>query len=229
MLKLLGLYFFMSDNILITNFKTYLEATGENALYLAKIHEKVASFSGKNIAIAVQTADIFRVSQNVDIPVFAQHVDNIGYGANTGWNLPYAIKEAGATGVIINHSEHRFNSLEEVKSIVENCHKISLKTCVCVENDEEGKKISEICSPDFIAVEPPYLIGGDISISTAEPKLISNSVDNINGNVLVGAGIKTSQDIEVAIKLGAKGILLASGVVKSKNPEDVLNDLVKSL
>ena len=70
--------------MLIVNFKTYEEATGDRAVELAKICEKVAQESGKEIAVAVQAADVYRVSQAVGLKVFAQHVDEVGFGSNTG-------------------------------------------------------------------------------------------------------------------------------------------------
>ena len=89
-------------------------------------------------------------------------------------------------------------------------------------------------NPDMIAVEPPELIGGDISVSTAKPEVISDSVgivSKINSDiaVLCGAGVKNQNDISKAMSLGSKGILLASGVVKSSNPREVLLDLIKGL
>jgi triosephosphate isomerase len=47
--------------------------------------------------------------------------------------------------------------------------------------------------------------------------------------VLAGAGISTGDCVKKAIELGADGVLLASGVVKAKNPEEVLFDLVSKI
>jgi triosephosphate isomerase len=44
--------------------------------------------------------------------------------------------------------------------------------------------------------------------------------------VLCGAGVKTGKDVRRALELGAKGVLLASGVVKAKDPRKALQDLV---
>jgi triosephosphate isomerase len=86
----------------------------------------------------------------------------------------------------------------------------------------------------MIAVEPPELIGGDISVSTANPEIISDTVElvkKINPNILVlcGAGVKNQTDVSKAISLGSEGILLASGVVKSKEPRKILLDLIQGL
>ena len=55
--------------IVILNFKTYLESTGNNALKLAMASEIVAEETGVNIIIAPQSSDIYRLSNEVKIPV----------------------------------------------------------------------------------------------------------------------------------------------------------------
>ena len=215
--------------MIIVNFKATQSATGQKAVELAKIHEKVAKETGVEIIIAVQTGDIYRVSQAVSIPVYAQHCDDIDYGSHTGWILAEALKEAGAKGTLLNHSEHRFDDhLKLEKTIVRLRDEVGLKTIVCAETDSEGALIAKQYAPDWIAIEPPELIGGDVSVSSAKPELIKDSVEKVGSNVLVGAGVKTSTDIQVALKLGAKGVLLASGVTKADDPESVLMDLASA-
>lgn len=219
----------MNTPILLTNFKTYESATGDRAVALAKVHERVAHDTQKTVVVAVQATDIFRVSQAVDIPVFAQHCDAVGFGSHTGWLLPEAVKQAGASGTILNHSEHRFSSFDDLGNAIARAKSVGLMTCVCAEHPEEGARIAAHFSPDFIAVEPPELIGGDISVSTARPELISESVAQISVPVLVGAGVKTGDDVRIALERGAKGVLLASGITKSDNPEAALRDLCRGM
>ena len=157
------------------------------------------------------------------ITTFSQHIDDYAYGAHTGAIIPSSVKQAGAKGTLINHSEHRIN----IKTIQENItilKELKLKSCVCAENEIEVKKIAKF-KPDFIAIEPKELIGGNISISTAKPELIEKSVKNANNiPLLIGAGVKNAKDIKVGIKLGAKGVLVASGVIKAKNiKKEILN------
>lgn len=222
-------FFHLKTPIILTNFKTYESATGEKAVSLAKTHQNAAEKTGSNFAVAVQAVDIYRVSQAVNVPVFAQHSDDAVYGSKTGWIMAEALKEAGAVGTILNHSEHRFNDIEKLGKAIARAKEVGLTTCVCAETAEEGAKIAKMFSPDFIAVEPPELIGGDISVSTAQPELISDSVGLIDGNVLVGAGVKNGNDVKIAVELGAKGVLLASGVTKAENPESVLMDLASGI
>ena len=86
----------------------------------------------------------------------------------------------------------------------------------------------------MIAVEPPQLIGGDISVTTADPSIVSDSVEIVKKidsgiEVLCGAGVKNGADVAAALDLGASGVLLASGVTKANDPKAVLNDLVSSI
>ena len=92
---------------------------------------------------------------------------------------------------------------------------------------EEARKVATL-QPSFVAVEPPELIGGDVSVSTARPEIITGSVAAVDGvPLLVGAGIKNGTDVRIAMKLGAVGVLVASGVVKASNPGDVLRDFLR--
>lgn len=216
----------MKIPVIIVNFKTYKEATGDKAVALAKICEKVAKETGKNIIPAVQAADIYRVSKAVKIPVFAQHADEAEQGQSTGAITIESVKEAGASGTLINHSEHRIGK-DKIKKVVERAKKLGLITVVCAKDSDEGKEL-DVFKPDFIAVEPPELIGGDISVSTAKPEVIEESVKKIKGKrVIVGAGVKTKKDVEKAASLGGVGILVASGVVKAKYPEKELKALAE--
>ncbi len=215
--------------IFITNFKTYSQAVGINAVKLAKVHEKVAQSTGKSIGIAVAASDIYRVSQAVNIPVFAQHIDPIDYGSFTGHILPQNVKNAGAIGTLLNHSERRIEA-DILDNSLACAQKSSLVRIVCAESPSEVEQFSTL-EPDFIAFEPPELIGSqDKSVSSEAPESITASVNQSNGiPILVGAGINCAKDIKVALKLGAKGFLVASAIVKANNPEKALTELVNAM
>ncbi len=66
----------LKEPIIAINFKTYAQATGDGALRIAKAAEKVwKETGGITIVVAPQLADLYRVAQEVEIPVFAQHID----------------------------------------------------------------------------------------------------------------------------------------------------------
>ncbi|MEK7085544.1 MAG: triose-phosphate isomerase, partial [Patescibacteria group bacterium] len=181
-----------------------------------------------SIAIAVNSIDLAMVAGSVKIPVFAQHIDPVKYGGHTGHISPDLAKEVGAYGTLLNHAEYPIGNETLMKSI-ERAKDVGLFTVVCADTPEKGKEITRY-SPDLIAVEPPELIGGDISVSKAGPHIIENAVKLIGENrVLVGAGIRDPEDVSIALSLGAVGVLLASVVIKAEDPYSVLMGLVRGL
>ena len=218
--------------LIVLNFKTYAESMGEKALLMAKYCEEVSIGSGVEIIACPQTPDIFRVAGLVKIPVFAQHIDSVGAGSYTGHITADCILCAGAKGTLINHSERRI-LLSEIDSAIQSAKKAGLVTIVCTNNIAVSSAAAAL-SPDFVAVEPPELIGSGIPVSKANPEIVSGSlraVKKINPNVkvLCGAGISTGDDVAAAIGLGAQGVLLASGVIKAKDQKAALFDLVKNI
>ena len=217
---------------IVLNVKTYSEATWDNAVEIAKLMDKISKETGVSMAISVQATDITLCSKNVSIPVWAEHIDPIKPGSNTGWTLPEAVKAAGAIGTLINHSEHRLK-IADIDVCVCRAKELGLDQIVCSNNVSTSKAIAAL-SPDFVAVEPPELIGGDISVTTADPGIVSNSVSAVrkideNVKVLCGAGVKNGKDVAKAIELGADGVLLASGIVKAKDKEGVIRDLASGI
>lgn len=216
----------------VINFKGYREVDGEGALRLAKICEEVSKENGVCIAVCPPMVELGTVARAVSIPVLSQNADSHAPGSVTGWVTASMIKSTGAVGSLINHSEHRF-ATPVIGECVELCKADDLITMVCAESVKKAVEVAEF-APDFIAVEPPELIGGDISVTTANPYIIEdtvNSVKDVNKkiSILCGAGVKTGEDVAKALDLGADGVLLASGVVKAKDPKAVLLDLIKSL
>jgi len=222
----------ISKPVVIVNFKAYGEVEKEGALTLAMVCESVAEETGACICVCPPSVDLGYVSRKVSIPVLSQNVDPRAPGSATGWMTPSMVKGCGAAGTLINHSEHKVP-----KNLMGECVELSkgteLVTVVCADDVQSAAQAAEF-RPEFIAVEPPELIGGDVSVTSANPRVIEETVDavkKVNGsiNVLCGAGVKTGEDVKAALGLGTSGVLLASGVVKAKDPRTVLLDLVKYL
>jgi len=218
--------------VIVLNVKTYAEATGDKSLEIALLMDKISKEIGVSMAISVQPTDITICTNKVSIPVFAEHIDPIKPGSHTGWILPEAVKTAGADGTLINHSEHRLK-LADIDVCINRAKELTLDQIVCSNNVATSRAIAAF-SPNFVAVEPPELIGGDISVTTADPDIVSRSVEvvkNIDNKVkiLCGAGVKTGKDVSKAIQLGADGVLLASGIVKAKDKDSIIRDLASGL
>ncbi|MDI6889209.1 MAG: triose-phosphate isomerase [Methanocellales archaeon] len=219
----------MRTPVIIVNFKTYSEGTGDNALKIAKAVKEVRSETGKEIIVAPQFSDIYPVAK-VGVPVFAQHIDSIAPGSHTGHVLAEAVKGAGAIGTLINHSERRLE-LAEIEAAVDAARRVRLITVVCADDVIKASAVAAL-GPDFVAVEPPELIGSGIPVSKANPEIVSGTVRAVQSvapdvGVLCGAGISKGEDVKAALDLGTKGVLLASGVVKARHPKKALLQLVE--
>jgi triosephosphate isomerase len=216
--------------IIIVNFKAYEEVEGSRGSMISGLCEEVAKESGVSIAVSPPQVQLSSTASLVDIPVLAQHVDAMIPGSRTGWITPSMVKSAGAKGTLINHSEHPV-SLDQIAKAIELCRELDLATVVCADTAHKARDIAPF-GPDFIAVEPPELIGGDISVTTAKPEVVSGAVEAVHDvnpsiKVLCGAGVKTGNDVKIALELGAEGVLLASGVVKASSIKSALRGLIQ--
>lgn len=218
--------------IIILNFKTYVEGTGKNALKLAKIAEKASKMTGINVCISPQYTDLAVIASNVDIPVFAQHIDPISFGAYTGHILPEAVKEAGTIGTLINHSERQI-LLKDVEIAVDRAKSVGLISVICSDTPKTAASVAFL-KPDIVCVEPPDLIGTGISVSKARPGEVLETISLVrkvdaSAIILCGAGITIGADAEAALKLGANGVLVSSGIVKAKNQETALLSIAEAM
>lgn len=217
--------------MVIVNFKTYLEATGKKAVELAKNAEKASRETNIFIGVAPQFADLKTVAEAVDIPVFAQHIDPVEPGSHTGHVLAESVKEAGAIGTLVNHSERQLK-LSEINEVINIARKNELVSLVCAKTSAVSAAVAAL-KPDIIAVEPPELIGTGVPVSKAKPEVVTDTVKlvraiNEDVTILCGAGISHKEDVAAALKLGTQGVLVASGVVCAKDPYRVLIEFVEA-
>jgi triosephosphate isomerase len=141
-------------------------------------------------------------------------------------------KAAGAKGSLVNHAEHKVG-LEVLQATVERLRAVGLVSLVCAGNVASSRAAAAL-HPDMVAVEPPELIGGSVSVTNAEPRIVSGAVEAVKKlapgvKVLCGAGVKGGKDVRRALELGADGVLLASGVAAVADPEKALLDLLEGL
>jgi triosephosphate isomerase len=218
--------------LVLINFKAYVEASGRRGLQLAQVAQKVSRETGITIAVAPQLTDLAFIASQVEIPVFSQHVDDVSPGSHTGHVTLEAVRDAGAVGTMVNHSEKRVRA-DQVDVIVRRARQLNLVTVVCTNTPEVTAAMAAL-GPDMVAIEPPELIGTGVPVSKAKPEVVTASVDlvrkiNPNVKVLCGAGITTGDDVAAALRLGTVGVLLASGVVKAKDWEKAIKDLVEPI
>ncbi len=213
----------------IINFKHYRNASGEGSVSLAESLMKADIPENVDLLFAVSTADLSLFHHELRPHVIAQHVDDAGYGAHTGKISIEYLQEHNFNGSLLNHSENRI-SRNLIEKTVEKANSLGFGITLCVENEHEAELYSKL-KPRYIAYEPPELIGGDISVSTSRPEIIEKVVgiaDRQGVEVLVGAGVKRHEDYIKSTELGAKGVLVASGIVRSDDPVASLNSLINS-
>lgn len=222
----------MPAPFILINLKTYKEGMGPRAHAIASAAQLVASESGATIGVAPSYLDLHPLAKHYMVPVYAQHVDGSAPGAHTGQVTADAIRLAGAKGSLINHSERRL-TLAEIEASVVSLKAQKLSSVICTNNDTTSAAAAAL-APDYVAIEPPELIGSGVSVSKANPEIIRRSVAAVravNGDVkvLTGAGIQCGECVRIAVDLGTDGVLLASSVVKAEDPKVVLRDLVSKL
>ncbi|MDD1651699.1 MAG: triose-phosphate isomerase [Methanomicrobiales archaeon] len=222
----------MAPPFILINCKVYTEGIGQRAHLIAESAEMVAEESGAIIGVAPVYTDIHPIAHHYEIPVYAQHIDPVAPGAHTGHVTAAAVRQAGARGTLINHSERRL-TLADIESARKAAGDAHLETVICT-NNEPTTAAAAALAPDYVAIEPPELIGSGISVAKADPEIIRRSVAaarkvNPGVKVLTGAGIQSGECVKIAMELGTAGVLLASSVVKAPDPAVVLRDLVSLL
>lgn len=214
---------------LIINFKNYEEVSADRAIRLAEVAREVAEKLRVEIVVAPPQPVLALIAKNIQIPVICQHVDNEKVGPSTGFIVPEIAESYGATGSLINHSEHRIER-SSIASLVERMRKLGMASIVCAQEPREVVEISTL-KPDFIAIEPPELIGSGRAVSKENPAIITKSIQGAGSHsrVICGAGITDKDDVAKAMELGSQGILVSSSIVKATSWEKKIAELASGM
>jgi len=215
----------------VINCKNYEEISGDKIIKFVKIAEKISKKYKVKIAISPPQHLVGLVA-NSSIPILAQHIDVSKVGSTTGFIIPELLKKSKVKGSLINHSEHRITS-KEIEKLVLKLKELKMISILCVKDIAEVKKYVKL-NPDYIAIEPPELIGSGKAVSKEKPALIAKAASIVNNSknktkLLCGAGIVSGEDVAKAIELGSKGILVASGIIKAKDWNKVISEFSKAL
>jgi len=218
--------------VIVINFKNYPEAQGEGALRLARSAERASGRVGRAIMVAPPQTSLMHVARSVSIPVLAQHVDDVEPSNTTGFVPPESVGAAGAAGSLINHSEHRLPE-DAVGRLIRRLRGLGLVSIVCASTPEEAARLARF-SPDYVAIEPPELIGTGRAVSRVAPDIVRRGVEavrSVSGDVkvLCGAGVTNGEDVRAALRLGAVGVLVSSAVVRARDPEAKILELAGQL
>ena len=206
--------------MIIINFKNYKR--GKDALELARTIFLYAN----QAVVAVSSPDIKEISGNTGLKVYAQHVDYHEPGRSTGYVIPESIDENGAKGTLLNHSEHPL-SVDVIKKTMKRCNERGLKVVICVKNITQAKKFKAL-NPYAMAFEDPKFIASGKSITSMEPDALSKFLKVLSDTNIIpicGAGISSGEDVKKAYEIGCKGVLIASAIADSHNPEKILKEI----
>jgi len=212
--------------MLIINFKTYAQSSGPNAVKIARSLAKAAQeFPKVESGFAPPSFDLAQIAKAASVPVWAQHTDPAGEGQFTGYLSPSNAKAAGATGTFLNHSEHPLEP-EVIQKTLETVRKAGLKVLIFASSPEIVAELTSL-KPNYIAYEPPELIGGSVSVTSAKPEVIKEAVAS-SGEIplLIGAGVHGKVDIQTGVSLGAAGAVVSSAVITADDPPAVFIDLL---
>lgn len=228
----------LQEPFILINFKAYAKATGDQAVRLAKLLQAVARKEKRNVAVAVQPMDVYRVNKATRLPVFSQHIDGINPGAHTGQILPEDVVENGAIGTLINHSEDQMSD-KAIKEAIRRSKEVGLLPIVCAADIKKLRQYLKY-EPSYIAYEPPELIGTRTSVTEKKDKIIEKAVKMITKKsvfkrkapetkLIIGAGIHGPEDLAILSVEGIDGVLISNSVVNAVNPEKALRDMLKGI
>ena len=174
--------------------KTYKQTTGDEVIKILSPVKKVQEETGVSIIACAQATDVYRIKKELDIEVWAQHIDPIDPGKNTGWISPYSIRQAGATGVLINHSEHKIPE-EAIIKTVEKAKQYGLKTMLIGHTVEMVEKFNSF-DINFISYEKEDLIASTTSMIDQQEEAIKELIKKLKHPLIIGAGINDGEDVK---------------------------------
>jgi triosephosphate isomerase (TIM) len=216
--------------VLVLNLKTYPNAVGPGAERIGRLLERGGASAGVAVALAPAAPDLGLLARELRIPILAQHTDPELPGARTGAMIAESIAASGARGSLVNHSERPLE-LAQVTQVMHRLASVGLVPIVCAPTVAAARRLASL-KPAYLAVEPPELIGGDRSVSTARPEVVKHAVEAVHHispatHVLCGAGVHDRNDVRCALELGSEGILVASAVTKAAKPSEAIRELLR--
>jgi len=198
----------MKTPIIIVNFKDTKK--GNEVLEFAK------EINNSELFVAIPDDHIREIIENTDLIVIAQHLNDM---------TAEELKESGAHGTLLNHSLHPI-SLDEIGRLTKECNKLDLKVIVCTKTIDDVDAIRKF-KPWAIAYEIPKFIGTKNAITNHPGEVLNftKHFKHCRRIPLCGAGIHKREDVEGALKLGCKGIIVSNAVMISDDPKGLLDEL----
>ena len=205
---------------------------GAEAVALAVEADRLAVATGISVVYDPQTVDIPAVAAATGrILVFAQHMDPVVPGRGVGAVLAEALRDAGAAGTLLNHSEKPM-SLGVLARAIERAQSVGLFTLVFADTPAEAAALAHL-GPDIILAEPPELIATGVSAGNVMAAFVSDTVAAVKAvdpDILVmsGAGVNGPEDVERMIRRGLDGTGSSSGILRAADPVAAMRDMLEA-
>ena len=195
---------------------------GADAVRLAVEADRLAAGLGVSVVFDPQAVDIPAVAAATSqILVFAQHMDPVAPGRGVGSVLAEALRDAGAVGTLLNHSEKPM-ALGDLRRAIERARATGLYTLVFADSPAEAAALAHL-GPDIVLAEPPELIATGVSAGNVMAGFVADTVAAVKAVdpeilVMSGAGVNGPDDVERMIHLGLDGTGSSSGILKAADP-----------
>jgi len=195
---------------------------GAEAVRLAVEADRLAEATGVSIVYDPQAVDIPAVAAATSrILVFAQHMDPMAPGRGVGGVLAEALRDAGAVGTLLNHSE-RPMALGAMTRAIERAREVGLFTLVFADSPREAAALAHL-GPDIILAEPPELIATGVSAGSVMAGFVADTVAAVKAVdpailVMSEAGVNGPEDVDQMIRLGLDGTGSSSGILRAPDP-----------
>lgn len=208
-------------------------AWGAEAVRLARTADALCEELGVTIVFDPQPVDIPAVAAATrSLSVWAQHLDPVRPGRGVGAVLAEAIRDAGATGTLLNHSERRM-TLTDLAAAIRRAREVGLNTMVFADSPEEAGAVARL-GPDIVLAEPPELIAGAESAATRMRDFVRDAVDEVASVdpsiiVMCGAGVQGPDDVAAMMRLGVGGTGSSSGILRAADPLGRMTGMVRAM
>ena len=207
--------------------KSYLY--GDDIMELALAADAASEKYDVDVIFTCPVVDIRRVAEATKrLHVFAPHMDPIYPGRGLADTLPESLVAAGAEGVMLNHVEKPL-SFEVLAETIKRADEVGLTTIVCADSMADAGKIAGL-HPDIIVAEPSELIGTGVSVGPEYVAAATDSVKNVDANILVltAAGIAGGEDVYNTIMAGADATGSSSGVAKAADRPAMVDEMISA-
>ena len=206
---------------------------GTAAVRLAVEADRLAERLSVSVVFNAQAVDIPAIAAATGhVLVFAQHMDPVPPGRGVGGILAEALRDAGAVGTLLNHSEKPM-ALGDLARAVARARETGLGTLVFADSPREAAALAHL-GPDIILSEPPELIATGRSAGAVMAEFVEETlavVRAIDPSILVlsGAGVSTAADVAGMVRLGLDGTGTSSGILKADDPVRVMREMLEAL